>query len=68
MIRIVTITSLVSLLMLVLYLPSARPAHAFLAQIRNEHAALTGFWGGRMHSTCFGRCWTFKRNRRTVPR
>ena len=49
MIRIVTITSLVSLLMLVLYLPSARPAHAFLAQIRNEHAALTGFWG-RAHA------------------
>ncbi len=49
MIRIVTITSLVSLLMLVLYLPSARPAHAFLAQIRNEHEALTQYWG-RAHA------------------
>lgn len=49
MIRIVTITSLVSLLMLVLYLPAARPAHAFLDQIRNEHELLTGFWG-RAHA------------------
>lgn len=49
MIRIVTITSLFSLLMLVLYLPSARPAHAFLAQIRSEHEVLGGFWG-RAHA------------------
>jgi len=49
MIRTVAIASLVSLLVLVLYLPSARPAHAFLTQIRNEHAALTGFWG-RAHA------------------
>lgn len=49
MIRIVTITSLVSLLMLVLYLPSARPAHAFVAQIRNEHEVMAGFWG-RAHA------------------
>jgi hypothetical protein len=48
-IRIVTIASLVSLLMLVLYLPSARPAYAFLAQIRSEHEVLAGFWG-RAHA------------------
>jgi len=48
-IRAVAITSLVSLLMLVLYLPSARPAHAFLAQIRSEHEELAEFWG-RAHA------------------
>lgn len=45
MIRMVAITALASLLMLVLYLPSARPASAFIAQVRIEHAALSGFWG-----------------------
>ncbi|NVD97684.1 DUF4400 domain-containing protein [Massilia sp. BJB1822] len=45
MIRAVTITSLLALLMLVLYLPSAYPAQAFLAQIRAEHAQHRAFWG-----------------------
>ncbi|WP_395401150.1 DUF4400 domain-containing protein [Pseudoduganella sp. UC29_106] len=45
MIRIVAITSLAFLLVLVLYLPSARPASAFIAQVRIEHAALSSFWG-----------------------
>lgn len=45
MIRIVTICSLVSLLMLVLYLPAAKPAGAFISQVRVEHASLSDFWG-----------------------
>lgn len=45
MIRIVAICSLVSLLMLVLYLPAAKPAGVFIAQVRVEHALLSEFWG-----------------------
>lgn len=45
MIRAVTIASLLSLLALVLYLPSARPASTFIATVRSEHAALSEFWG-----------------------
>lgn len=45
MIRIVTICSLVSLLMLVLYLPAAKPAEVFISQVRVEHALLSEFWG-----------------------
>jgi len=45
MIRIVTICSLVSLLMLVLYLPAAKPAGVFISQVRIEHALLSEFWG-----------------------
>jgi hypothetical protein len=45
MIRIVTIFSLVSLLMLVLYLPAAKPAGAFISHVRIEHASLAEFWG-----------------------
>ncbi|MBB3122187.1 DUF4400 domain-containing protein [Pseudoduganella violacea] len=45
MIRIVTIASLLTLLLLVLYLPSAYPAQTFLAQIRTEHANHRAFWG-----------------------
>lgn len=49
MIRAVAIASLVSLLALVLYLPSVRPASAFIATVRSEHAVLTDFWG-RQHA------------------
>lgn len=49
MIRAVAIASLVSLLALVLYLPSARPASAFIATVRSEHTVLTDFWG-RQHA------------------
>ncbi len=45
MIRGVTIASLVAILMIVLYLPAARPAAAFLAQIRAEHTLLSEYWG-----------------------
>ena len=45
MIRAVALLSLVSLLVLVLYLPSAHPPERFLAQLRTEHLATVQFWG-----------------------
>lgn len=45
MIRAIAITSLVTLLVLVLYLPSAHPPERFLTQLREEHAASVAFWG-----------------------
>lgn len=49
MIRAVAIASLLTLLALVLYLPSARPASAFIATVRSEHASLSEHWG-RQHA------------------
>jgi hypothetical protein len=45
MIRFVAIASLLALLILVLYLPSAYPAERFMNQLRAEHALNTDFWG-----------------------
>lgn len=45
MIRIITIVSLLSLLVLVLYLPSAYPPQRFLMQLRTDHLAIGDFWG-----------------------
>ena len=45
MIRVVTVVSLLSLLVLVLYLPSAHPPERFLTQLRTEHQATAAFWG-----------------------
>ncbi len=45
MIRVVSIAALLSLLVLVLYLPSAHPPERFLAQIRSEHRAMEELWG-----------------------
>lgn len=45
MIRAVAILSLLSLLVLVLYVPSAHPPERFLAQLRVEHQIATGYWG-----------------------
>lgn len=45
MIRVVSIAALLSLLVLVLYLPSAHPPERFLAQIRIEHQSLERLWG-----------------------
>ncbi len=45
MIRAVAVLSLVSLLILVLYLPSAHPPERFVAQLRAEHQAAARFWG-----------------------
>lgn len=45
MIRVVAVVSLLCLLVLVLYLPSAHPPERFLAQLRIEHQATAGFWG-----------------------
>jgi hypothetical protein len=44
-IRVVSIAALLSLLVLVLYLPSAHPPERFLAQIRSEHQAMEEIWG-----------------------
>ena len=45
MIRGTAIVSLVILLVLVLYVPSAHPPQRFLAQIRMEHGAIARSWG-----------------------
>ncbi|MDP3326062.1 MAG: DUF4400 domain-containing protein [Hydrogenophaga sp.] len=45
MIRATSVLSLVILLILVLYIPSAHPPQHFVAQIRIEHQATTAFWG-----------------------
>lgn len=45
MIRGVSIVSLVTLLILVLYVPSTRPPPRFLEQLRHEHEAAVAFWG-----------------------
>lgn len=45
MIRVVAVVSLLCLLVLVLYLPSAHPPERFLAQLRTEHQATAVFWG-----------------------
>jgi hypothetical protein len=45
MIRVVAVISLVCLLVMVLYLPSAHPPERFLAQLRTEHEATAAYWG-----------------------
>lgn len=45
MIRVSALISLVSLLVLVLYVPAAHPPERFLGQLRSEHAATVDFWG-----------------------
>jgi hypothetical protein len=44
-IRVVAVVSLLFLLVLVLYLPSAHPPERFLMQLRSEHEATVNFWG-----------------------
>lgn len=45
MLRAVAVLSLMALLVLVLYVPSAHPPEHFLARLRDEHAAATEYWG-----------------------
>jgi len=45
MIRFVSTASLVALLILVLYLPSATPPERFIDHLRMEHALAVKFWG-----------------------
>ena len=45
MIRAVAVLSLLVLLVLVLYVPSAHPPERFLAQLRVEHEAAAAYWG-----------------------
>jgi hypothetical protein len=47
MIRIVAIASLTTLLVLVLYLPSARPPERFVSQLRVEREQITRFWSAQ---------------------
>lgn len=47
MIRAVAILSLVIVLILVLYVPSAHPPERFIAQLRDEHQISTEYWGLR---------------------
>lgn len=47
MIRIVAIASLMALLILVLYLPSAHPPERFVAQLRVEHGQTARFWSAQ---------------------
>jgi uncharacterized protein DUF4400 len=44
-IRLVSTVSLILLLILVLYLPSAHPPERFIAQLSAEHERNTAFWG-----------------------
>lgn len=44
-IRVVAVVSLVSLLIMVLYLPSAHPPEHFLVQLHAEHDRNAAFWG-----------------------
>lgn len=48
MIRIVAILSLMILLILVLYVPSAHPPQRFLAQLHTEQAIATAYWGSEL--------------------
>jgi len=45
MIRIVAVASLTTLLLLVLYLPSAHPPERFMRQVREEHQRSIEVWG-----------------------
>ena len=47
MIRAISVLSLFTLLILVLYIPSAYPPERFVAQLRIEHQVLIGFWGNK---------------------
>lgn len=45
MIRAIAVVSLVGLLILVLYVPSAHPPETFIKQLRAEYKTAAGFWG-----------------------
>lgn len=47
MIRVIAIVSLMALLILVLYLPSAHPPERFVAQLRIEHEQTAAFWSAK---------------------
>lgn len=47
MIRVTLIVALTSLLILVLYLPSAQPPESFVRQMRDEHVRTATFWSER---------------------
>jgi hypothetical protein len=45
MIRTMAVVSLIALLVLVLYVPSAHPPERFIAQLRTEYTNAVAFWG-----------------------
>ncbi len=55
MIRATAVLSLVLLLILVLYIPSAHPPERFVAQIRVEHEAVAEFWGSEVATRILAR-------------
>lgn len=66
MIRAVAVLSLVSLLIMVLYLPSAHPPERFLAQLRDEHRAAARFWGDQPAMRMLSRALIFQDSARQV--
>jgi len=60
MIRAVAIVSLLGLLVLVLWLPSAHPPERFLAQLRLEHAATASYWGEHSAARMLARALTMQ--------
>ena len=68
MIRAVAVLSLLVLLVLVLYLPSAHPPERFLAQLRAEHELATAYWGAEPASHLLDRALAMLGKRPTAPR
>lgn len=62
MIRFVATTSLVALLVLVLYLPSAYPPERFVEQVRIEHGMNRDFWGVARAAQVLSRTLDFQAN------
>lgn len=60
MIRIVALVSLTTLLLLVLYLPSAHPPERFVQQLREEHLRTGDFWGMAAAQSIFERMMTLQ--------
>ena len=56
-IRVVSTVSLVLLLVLVLYLPSAHPPERFIAQLSAEHERNSAFWGEERALRILSRMW-----------
>ena len=60
MIRFVSTASLMALLILVLYLPSAYPPERFIKQLRTEHEMTIAFWGHDQATHILSRMFDFQ--------
>jgi hypothetical protein len=68
MIRAVAVISLLSLLVLVLYLPSVNPPERFLVQLRAEHQAIVQLWGQATATAMLSRAMNLQDSaRQSVP-